>query len=319
MNAGQSYSRQRQADRKLAPSPGFRRIHLILLIVMNCLWAASYSSFKALPSSLDAGEVATLRFAIASAVLLVCWPVLPGFAPRGRDLVKAMVMGVIVFVIGPRLQVAGVRMGRAADASVLVAVDPLIVSVAAAVFLREHIGPRRWIGFILGVVGTVLLAEVWRPGFHLPDLTANVLIILSFLCDAAYSVIGKPLLGRAGMAKVLATALIAGTIVNLLLDGLPTVRAAVALNWTAWLVLGYLSLICTVVGFWLWFAVIREAPVNVAALTVLIQPVAGVAVAVTWLGESFHWGQLWGCLVILAGLIVGLQRQVQSGHENTRI
>lgn len=286
---------------------------------MNCLWAASYSSFKALPSSLDAGEVATLRFAIASAVLLVCWPVLPGFAPRGRDLVKAMVMGVIVFVIGPRLQVAGVRMGRAADASVLVAVDPLIVSVAAAVFLREHIGPRRWIGFILGVVGTVLLTEVWRPGFHLPDLTANVLIILSFLCDAAYSVIGKPLLGRAGMAKVLATALIAGTIVNLLLDGLPTVRAAVALNWTAWLVLGYLSLICTVVGFWLWFAVIREAPVNVAALTVLIQPVAGVAVAVTWLGESFHWGHLWGCLVIVSGLIVGLQRQIQPVHEITRI
>jgi drug/metabolite transporter (DMT)-like permease len=41
---------------------------------------------------------------------------------------------------------------------------------------------------------------------------------------------------------------------------------------------------------------------------VFIQPIVGVAVAVAWLNESLHWGQLWGSLVILAGLIVGLWR-----------
>jgi drug/metabolite transporter (DMT)-like permease len=243
---------------------------------------------------------------------MLCWPWLPGFAPRGSDLLRTMVMGVIVFVFAPRLQVAGVQMGRATDASVLMALDPLVTTLCAAIFLREHIGPRRWIGFFLGLAGAVLMAEVWRPEFHLPALTANALILLSFFCESAYSVMGKPMLGRAGLFKLLAVALVAGTAVNFLVDGTPTLRAASAMPLRAWLLLAYLSLICTLAGYSLWFVVIREAEVNVAALTVFIQPVVGAAVAIAWLDESLHWGQLWGSLVIIAGLIVGLRRRLKQ-------
>ena len=303
---------QQPAQTKSRP-PGLRASHLVMLALMNCVWAATYSSFKALPPSLSAGDVATLRVGISCVLLLLCWPALPGPAPRGRDLLRTIAMGVIVFAIGPRLQVAGVRLGRAADASLLVAVDPLVMSVAAAIFLREHIGPRRWTGFLLGLTGTVLLSEGWRPEFRLHDLAASALILLSFLCDAAYSVMGKPLLQRAGLFKVLATALAAGSAANILFDGSRAIQAAKSLPPSAWLIFGYLSVICTLVGFSLWYVVIREAQVNVAALTVFIQPVVGVVVAVVWLGESFHWGQLWGSLVIVAGLVIGLRRQLRPG------
>ena len=283
-------------------------LHLTLLILMNCLWAVSYSAFKALSPWLDAGGVATLRFGLAGAILLLCWPWLPGLVPRGRDLVRTLVMGVIVFVLAPRLQVAGVQLGHATDASVLMALDPLITSVGAAIFLREHIASRRWMGFLLGLAGAVLMAEVWRPDFRLPALTANMWVILSFFCEAAFSLMGKPMLQRAGLFKILAISLLAGTILNLMVDGWPTMRAAAAMPMRGWLVLAYLSLICTLAGYSLWFVVIREAEVNVAALTVFVQPVVGAAVAMAWLDESLHWGQLWGSLVIIAGLVVGLPR-----------
>jgi drug/metabolite transporter (DMT)-like permease len=282
--------------------------HLVLLIIMNCLWAVSYSAFKALAPWLNAGGISTLRFGLAGAFLLVGWRWLPGLAPRGRDLLRTMAMGVIVFVLAPRLQVAGVQLGHAADASVLIALDPLVTSVGAAIFLREHIAPRRWMGFLLGLTGVVLMAEVWRPEFRLPDLSANTLIVLSFFCEAAYSLMGKPMLERAGLFKILALALLAGTTVNLLIDGGTTIRASAAMPPRAWLVLAYLSLVCTVAGYSLWFAVIREAEVNVAALTIFIQPLLGAAVAVVWLAESLRWGQLWGSVAIVAGLIVGLPR-----------
>jgi drug/metabolite transporter (DMT)-like permease len=67
-----------------------------------------------------------------------------------------------------------------------------------------------------------------------------------------------------------------------------------------------------VAGYALWFVVIREAEVNLAALTIFVQPVVGVAVASIWLNESLRWGQLWGSLVIVAGLIVGLWRQARQ-------
>jgi drug/metabolite transporter (DMT)-like permease len=281
-------------------------VHLMLLVVMNCLWAVSYTAFKVLSPWLDAGGVTTLRFGLAGAVLLLCWPWLPGLAPRGRDLIRTAIMGVIALSLAQRLQVAGVQLGKATDSSVLIALDPLVSSVGAAIFLREHIAARRWIGFLLGLTGALVMAEVWRPDFRLPALTANALLLLSFVCEAAYSVMGKPMLARAGLFKIITIALLAATAVNLSVDGWPTLHAAATMPLRAWMIVAYLSLICTVAGYSLWFLVIREAEVNVAALTIFIQPVVGAAVAVVWLGESLRWGQLWGSLVIVAGLAIGL-------------
>src|SRR5690348_11159420 len=98
---------------------------------MNCCWAATYSAFKELAPWLNPGSVATLRFGIVAIIMLCCWPWLPGITPRGRDLVRAILIGLATFVLAPRLQVAGVQLGSAADASVLLALEPLIVSVGA--------------------------------------------------------------------------------------------------------------------------------------------------------------------------------------------
>ena len=86
-------------------------LHLVLLIVMNFFWAGAYSAFKALAPQLDAGGVTTLRFGLAAVALVACWPWLPGQSPRGRDLLRTALMGIVVFVFAPRLQVAGVQQG----------------------------------------------------------------------------------------------------------------------------------------------------------------------------------------------------------------
>jgi drug/metabolite transporter (DMT)-like permease len=189
----------------------------------------------------------------------------------------------------------------------------LLASVAAALFLREHIGPRRWTGFALGLVGVVLLNAPWRPDFRWTGLTASLVFVASFLGEAAYSVIGKPMLARTGLMKILTLALLAGTLANLALDGRATLAAASRLPLLAWLLLLGLAWICTVVGYGAWYLVIRECDVNIAALTVFSQPVFGVLLAALWIGEPLHWGQLWGGLVIAAGLVIGLSRQIHKG------
>jgi len=267
--------------------------------------------FKAVKDQLNAGQLATLRFGLAAMVLVACWRWFGGNAPRGRDLLRTILMGVIVFVIAPRLQVSGVQEGKATDASVLMALEPLIASVGAAIFLKERIGPRRWLGFCLGLMGVLAMAEVWHSEFQLPGLATNAIILLSYFCETTYSLIGKPIFPRASLFKILTIALVGGTVVNLLLSGESTVHAARVLPAKVWWMLAYLTLVCTVVGYSLWFIVIKEAEVNVAALTVFMQPVVGVIIAMLWLKEDLRWGQLWGSLIIVAGLVIGLSRQVQ--------
>ncbi|MFM8469129.1 MAG: EamA family transporter, partial [Limisphaerales bacterium] len=68
----------------------------------------------------------------------------------------------------------------------------------------------------------------------------------------------------------------------------------------------YRSLLATSLCYGLGLVVLRETDVNVTAMTILMQPVAGVPVAVLWLGEPLHAGHLWGSLAIILGLVIGL-------------
>lgn len=286
--------------------------HLIILLALNVVWAGMLSIYKFVEPQLDAGGIVTLRFGIAALSFLILWPWLPGNAPRGRDLLKTCVLGLVVFTFGHRMQVSGNHLSTATNSSILMAIEPLITSVAAAIFLHEHIGPRRMMGFALGMAGVALLNQVWREDFKWLSLGASAIFMSSFVCETAFSIVSKPIITRAGSLKLVALALATGTAANLLLDGRQTLMAASHLSAGSWTLLLVAALVGTSFGYGFWLHVIRESEVNLAALTIFAQPVFGVLIARLWLGESLHWGQLWGSVAIVIGLVVGLSRQVRK-------
>jgi drug/metabolite transporter (DMT)-like permease len=284
-------------------------VWLWLLIAMNLLWAGTVSMYKHLAAYLDAGAIATVRFGLAAICLGILWPWLPGKGPRGKDILRALAMGVIVFCLSPRLQIEGVQRGQAGDTSLLIALEPLIVALGAALVLKERIAPRRWWGFGLGILGMTLISRIWRDDVQaLQGLVANVIFISSFLCEAAFSLIGKPMLDRVSPLKLVAFGLFGGTVANMTLSG----AKIPAMPLQAWLTLAYLGVICTVVGYALWYFAIQRAPVNLVGLTVFVQPVAGLVLAALWLGSPLHWGQFWGSAVIIAGLLIGLRPEASE-------
>jgi drug/metabolite transporter (DMT)-like permease len=125
-------------------------------------------------------------------------------------------------------------------------------------------------------------------------------------------VIGKPIVERASVMKMVAISLLVGTAVNLAIDGPSTLAISRSLSPQAWGLLLFLAVICTAVGYSLWFLVIRDCPINVAALTIFAQSVFGVLIAWLWVGEKLHFGHLLGSLTIIGGLAVGLSRQIQT-------
>ena len=289
--------------------------YLIILLVMNFFWAAVYSSYKFIDQGLPTGGIVTIRFGLAALCLLFLWPWLPGSAPRGRDLLVTCLMGLLLYVLGQRLQVYGNSIGSAGNSSVLMAFEPLVTSLAAAAVLREHIGPRRWMGFVLGLCGVAVLHGVWRPEFRWTGIASSVIFVSSFLCEAFYSVLGKPIVSRSSVMKMLTISLVVGTLANCLIDGRSTFHSLRALSPQAWGLLLFLAVVCTAIGYTVWFVVIRDCPVNVAALTIFAQSVFGVAIAAVWVGETVHWEQLVGSLTIVGGLILGLSRQIARPGE----
>jgi len=117
--------------------------------------------------------------------------------------------------------------------------------------------------------------------------------------------------------KLIAMALLSGTVANAAIElcktGPNAFEIMPQLSVSAWAWLIYLAVICTVVGYALWYVVIRETEVNIAGLTVLMQPMAGWLLSVLWLKESVHSGQFWGAVAILAGLAIGLRNGPSTG------
>src|SRR3974390_2456123 len=99
--------------------------YLIILLVMNFFWAAIYSAYKVIGPDLSAGGIVTIRFGLAALFLLFAWPWLPGSAPRRRALVVTCAMGVMLFVVGQRLQVYGNQIGTAGNSAVLMGFEPI--------------------------------------------------------------------------------------------------------------------------------------------------------------------------------------------------
>jgi drug/metabolite transporter (DMT)-like permease len=298
--------------------------YLIILLVLNFCWGGVYSAYKVIGQGRPAGDITgaivTLRFGLAGLCLLIAWPWLPGPAPRGRDLLITCLMGLTLYVLGQRLQIYGTQIGTAGNSSVLMALEPVLVSVAAAIFLREKIGPRRWAGFVLGLFGVAVLHGIWRKDFQWTSLEASLIFVSSFICEAAYSILGKPISSRASIIKMLALSLLLGTATNLLIDGSSTFAVAKALPPVAWVLLLALAVICTALGYTMWFVIIKECPINVAALTVFAQTIFGVAIAALWVREELHWPQLLGSLVIIsAGLVLGLSRQVHRQPQPRQV
>lgn len=288
-----------------------RSSYLLLLILFNFLWSAALAIYKALEGHLSRGSIVTLRFGIAAVCVLLCWPLYRGKSPRGWDLVKTAIMGIIVFMLGHRIQTMGVQLGTAGNASVLMGCEPLVTSVAAALFLREHIGFRQWIGFAMGMLGVALLNGLFGTGFKWEGLGASLIFVSCFICEAVFSIMGKPLMERSDKMKILALGLLFGTIANLLVDGPQTFAEARHLPLHFWWLIAYMAVICTAIGYAFWFVVIEETDVNIVALTIFAQPVAGLFFATLWLHEPLHWGHLWGSLAIITGLVVGLSRTVK--------
>lgn len=255
-------------------------------------------------------EFVFLRYAFAFSAIVAVWRWLPGEMPKGRDFWRTALMGVLVFTVGHLFQILGMQRSQASDAAVVLALDPLVSSIGAAWFLHERIPRRRWLGFVLAI-GGVTTMSLWQGGTHLPGLLANLLIVVSFVTEAVWSVMGKPLIERWGVPKVTALALGAGTLVNtlLLIPGASEHAARLsALSAEGWFSLAFLGIVLTAVGYSVWFVVIREVPVSVAAMTIYLQPVLATVLATLLTGERLHAGHALGSGIILAGVVLGIRR-----------
>jgi drug/metabolite transporter (DMT)-like permease len=188
-------------------------------------------------------------------------------------------------------------------ATTLLYLSPALVTLGAALFLREPLTRRKLIALLATFLGCALVVQLYQPA----NLTGSVPGIGVGLIAAAtygtYSVLGKRLLGHHRMATVLAAYLLLGT---LLLIGVklivspstwPAPREAITIG----LATGVLA---TLLPITLYTYGLSRLPASEASILLTFEPVVALVLAAVVLGDSLAPGQWLGAMAVLGGVML---------------
>lgn len=310
---------------------------LLATLVLFAIWSNSFNAVAYLLGSDGATAQLDWRSLTVARVLpaaLICALYCFGFrreeslALLRSDWPRLLFCG---FLVGPGYNMAlyySQQDGLPAPvASLVTTLVPLFVMTLAALFLGERLTRRRLVGFGVAALGMLIISQVRKGDGGGGYGWLIAIAALAPLCWSIYSVLSKPVTGRASpiVWTYLATTL-GGLMLLPLLPG-ETWRQWSALDGLGWAALLYLSIPCTVLGFAVWTWLLRHLPASSVGFTVFLNPpltTASKFVLATIFPATFFFSvRPWewaGGLLTLSGLAIAvwIPRSRRSGSTGRR-
>ena len=268
--------------------------------------ALSAASFGALPifikiayaSGAETVAVLALRFSLA-ALLMTGIMLVKGLRwPRGRNLLVLAGMGGLGYVGQSFCFFSALNYASAGLVSLLLYLYPALVTLLAAIFLRQRLSWLQFLAVMAALAGTALLIGGDSSG----SLQGVVLGISAALIYSIYILVGSRMMQAEG-------ALAAATVVMLSASAVFATMAAVqqpALpgSVSGWLAVAAIALISTVVAMVSFFAGLARLPASDAATISTLEPLVTVILAALFLSEPIGVMKLAGGGIILTALVV---------------
>jgi len=261
---------------------------------------------KVAGEEMPVGLIVVLRYGLATLVLLSAtpWNGLPRF--ERRDWLLVVALGALNFTLAPTLQISGLQYTQSIDVSILIALEPTMTVLLAAMALQERpSGATIWT-LLLGTLGMLVLSGVGFAGEVAGAsnrLLGNSLFTVSLLCEAAVTVGGGRLAVRYAPSQAVLAMKAAGFIAAVVVFA-PIVLSAdyVAYSWKAWSSVIYLAVLPSAFCYTVWYRVIKVVPVGHVALSLFVQPIVGTIIGYTLLDETVGVETVAGALLVCASL-----------------
>jgi len=276
------------------------------LIAVYIVWGSTYLAIRFAIESIPPFMSAGIRFLVSGA-LLYLWRRLSGDpAPRKAEWRSASVIGLLLLLGGNGMLVWAEQRIPSGIASLFIATTPLwMVLIDAFRPKGMRANWLTWIGVLIGLIGTALLANPWQTHTTSPPLDPigmGVLIFaaLSWSAGSLYSrkatLPSSPLIGT-GMEMLV------GSLGLFVLSGLvgewnQLNLSAISLRSLGGLV--YLIVFGSWIGFVAYTWLLRNAPTPLVSTYAYINPVVAI-----FLGSIVAHEPLEGLEIISAAIIIG--------------
>ncbi|HPG72594.1 MAG TPA: DMT family transporter [Syntrophales bacterium] len=278
------------------------------LFLTAVFWGGTFIAGRILAQEVQPWSGSFLRFLVASVGMI---PLVWHFEGRLQPLRKKEVL--LVFLSGMTgvflynvFFLTGLQTVQAGRASVIVASNPVLISLFAALLFRgERMTPRKILGVALSVCGAVFVITRGHPEEILQGAAGRGELFI-FGCVASwvsYSLIGKVVMRDVQPVSAVTYACLVGASALLppaLIEGMAGNLGSYSI--ASWLSIVYLGFFGTCIGFIWYYEGIREIGPSRAGVFINFVPISAVVLSFFLLGETVDASLLIGTALVLSGI-----------------
>lgn len=298
---------------------GRREWTYLLATIATILWGTSFVALKVALRSISPGGLVAVRSVLGVLVLAVAlsWR-RPGTEerPARGDAWKIALLGVLGVPVHVTLQAFGLTLTSAVHSGWLIALNPVFTSILAAMVLRERFPPLKSAGIALGFSGAlvVIAGGVGRAALYLPSTRGDLLILLSSLNWATYTLLARGLMTRRRPVPTTLRAMsIGGAVAVAGYAVLGDPRELAGVSAAGWASLGYLGIGCSGVGYLVWSAALERMEAGTLSTFQYVQPLVTAVAAAAWIGETVGGTTALGGALVLSGVYLVQRAAARAG------
>ncbi|MFO1302398.1 MAG: DMT family transporter [Burkholderiales bacterium] len=278
------------------------------LSLMALLWGGTFIGGRIASPEMPAVTIALWRYVLAIAALLILAYAMEGGLPRPtrRQWIGLVLMGATgVFLFNLCFMFALARV-TASRASLIMALNPAMTLLAAALFLRERLTRNKVIGIAIALAGVAVVLGHGNP-MHLASGGVGIGEMVMFGCPlawAANTLVARRMLG--GMSTIASTtwSAIAGTAMLLLAATAMGTLLPEGASARAWAAIAFLAVFGTAVALVLFYDGVRRIGAARASVFINLVPVFAVALGVLLLGEPLELSIVAGGALVIGGILL---------------
>lgn len=279
-----------------------------LLALPPLFWAGNFIVGRSVRGDIPPLTLSFDRWVLASLVLLpLTYAILRRewrlyWQYRQRILI-ASVTGVAAF---NSFIYVGLQSTTASNALILNSFIPLLISLFGSLFFKLRLKRTQWLGMTVSFTGVLFILsrgdwQILRSlSFHHGDLV----IFVAMVSWAIYTLVIQRMPKELNRLGLLSVQMFVGLLVVAPFYGLEVYSGASPVwNSRTLLALAYVGIVPSVLAYLLYTTSVERLGPAKAGLSIHLIPVFGVLLSILLLGESLHWYQLTGMVLIFIGIL----------------
>lgn len=278
---------------------------LLLALVVVLAWGVNFVVIKVGLHGVPPLLLGALRFTLAAfpAVLFVKRPKMP----IGWLIAYGATISFGQFAFLFTAMYVGMPAGLA---SVVLQAQAFFTLVFAAMFLHERFHAQNIVGLLIAAGGLALIG-LQSGGGALGMTAAGFVLTLCAACSWALGNIVTKKVGKVDLVGLVVWASLVPPLpffaLSYFMEGPQRIGGALSgIGMTSVGAIVYLAFVATLLGYSLWSRLLSKYPASQVAPFSLLVPIVGLASASVMLGEQLTSAEIYGALLVMAGLAVNV-------------